>query len=355
MTRTTAGIRRRGVTLVEVLAAIFVMALGLMALLTLFPLGALEMAQAIKDDKTAIAAANATASARALWKVAIENNPNDPDGGFTAAMLNPNQYISPIPGPPLLPSRAGMDAPSYYVYIDPFGYLKFPTGPAPDHWQHWLAGAQGINPKVPLLFSMPRVALNSLSSASNAQVLSLFSSQDELNFGDPGAGNGVPLIPVQRDQRYSWAYLVRRPAAYEPRVLEISIVIYNGRSLQFTTDFVPMGESIYYADFTQGSTLVTLTQIQPLAQDWPPALKAGQWILDTTIRDPNFPLSTGFTPHGYFYRVVSVNQTTATTVDVEIQTPARASTPGPFGGVPSGRAVIMENVIAVIEKTPLVP
>ena len=33
--------RRRGITLIEVLVAIFIMAIGLLAILTLFPLGAL--------------------------------------------------------------------------------------------------------------------------------------------------------------------------------------------------------------------------------------------------------------------------------------------------------------------------
>jgi Tfp pilus assembly protein PilV len=48
-----------GSTLIEVLVAIFVMGVGLLALLTLFPLGALEMAQAIPDDRTATIAADA--------------------------------------------------------------------------------------------------------------------------------------------------------------------------------------------------------------------------------------------------------------------------------------------------------
>jgi hypothetical protein len=51
--------RRAGITLLEVLAAIFVMGVGLLALLALFPLGALSMAQAIKDDRAASVAADA--------------------------------------------------------------------------------------------------------------------------------------------------------------------------------------------------------------------------------------------------------------------------------------------------------
>jgi hypothetical protein len=45
------GAKRVGVTLVEVLVAIFITGVGLLALLTLFPLGAAEMAQSIQDDR----------------------------------------------------------------------------------------------------------------------------------------------------------------------------------------------------------------------------------------------------------------------------------------------------------------
>lgn len=54
-----------GITLVEVLVAIFIMGIGLLALLTLFPLGALEMARAIPDDRTAAVAADAVALSQA--------------------------------------------------------------------------------------------------------------------------------------------------------------------------------------------------------------------------------------------------------------------------------------------------
>src|SRR4051794_38453099 len=50
---------RAGVTLVEVLVTIFIMGIGMLALLVLFPLGALNMAQALKDDRCGHAAATA--------------------------------------------------------------------------------------------------------------------------------------------------------------------------------------------------------------------------------------------------------------------------------------------------------
>ena len=48
--------RRSGATLLEVLVAIFVMGIGLLALLVLFPLGALRMWEAIQADRIAQAA-----------------------------------------------------------------------------------------------------------------------------------------------------------------------------------------------------------------------------------------------------------------------------------------------------------
>ena len=64
--------RRTATTLTEVLVAIFIMGIGLMAILALFPLGAAQMAQALKDQRSAEAAANASALARVIWKQACD-------------------------------------------------------------------------------------------------------------------------------------------------------------------------------------------------------------------------------------------------------------------------------------------
>src|SRR6266700_2159256 len=60
--------RRAGISLAEVLIAIFVLALSLLGVLSLFPLGAVRMAQAIKDDRTGNLNQNTTAIFRQYWR-----------------------------------------------------------------------------------------------------------------------------------------------------------------------------------------------------------------------------------------------------------------------------------------------
>src|SRR6266404_2000101 len=64
-------LRRSGVTLIEVLVAIFVASIGLLALLALFPVGALSMRQALRDSRCAQTSANAFA----LFKMKVGQDP----------------------------------------------------------------------------------------------------------------------------------------------------------------------------------------------------------------------------------------------------------------------------------------
>jgi len=82
-----------GVTLVEVLVAILITCVGLLALLTLFPLGALSMARAVKDDRAAAIAASAVALSQegaALLSrtedLIADSLVNGPDAQKTAAL-----------------------------------------------------------------------------------------------------------------------------------------------------------------------------------------------------------------------------------------------------------------------------
>src|SRR5438552_11889952 len=104
--------RRPGVTLIEVLVSIFVTAIGLLAILALFPVGAFSMANAIKNGRCVQASINATAFAR------FQNIAND------SQVVN--LYTNPDPGN--LPKLGtGYTGPSYPVYVDPVSTLNFST------------------------------------------------------------------------------------------------------------------------------------------------------------------------------------------------------------------------------------
>src|SRR5437763_596820 len=102
--------RRSGVTLVETLVAIFVMALGMLALLALFPVGAISMAQAIAHDRATHSALNGNAVVD-IWKLRDAAN---------MIPAEPSAYTSPGTLPPLVsPPYTG---PGYPVFIDPIGF-----------------------------------------------------------------------------------------------------------------------------------------------------------------------------------------------------------------------------------------
>src|SRR5215475_13711070 len=123
--------RRKGISLVEVLVAILITSVGSLALLVLFPLGALEMVQAVQADRTGHIKRSAGAMAN-TWDIR-----HDPL--VTNAMLNPNTLVANpyIPGtgvvpPPLVALQAvpgnpqtmpsnplSANAPSYPVLVDP--------------------------------------------------------------------------------------------------------------------------------------------------------------------------------------------------------------------------------------------
>src|SRR5262249_3891952 len=109
---------RPGVTLIEVLMAIFVMGIGMLALLVLFPLGALSVAQALRDDRAAQAAgiANSWANAVDVRHDAQVVGITDPTSGVQTLR---NAFVDPFPGsvPALVPPYAG---PSFPVYVDPY-------------------------------------------------------------------------------------------------------------------------------------------------------------------------------------------------------------------------------------------
>jgi prepilin-type N-terminal cleavage/methylation domain-containing protein len=310
--------RRPGVTLIEVLVAIFVVAIGLLALLTLFPLGALSMAQAIKDDRIALMASNAVATIRTMDVAS--------DANVQAAMTQNN------------PGGYAPDTPSYAALFDPVGYNSY-AGVA----QTQVGSVAGI-------MRCSSSALQAYPQPGRTAIIhGWFTSLDDLAFtSDASAVSnnlGVPADDqgqearlsngqVQRDGRYTWGAMLRRPLWGEP-VTEVAIVVYAGRSTNLSANLAPAGEtgpptiSVTAAPFP--GNIITVS-FGTATLD----IRPGAWILDAT----NLP------GHGYFYRVtgVTVNGNSA---DLELETPLR--TPN------CNQVILMDNVAEVIEKGVIAP
>jgi hypothetical protein len=317
-------IRRTGATLIEVLVAIFVMGVGLLALLALFPIGVLTMRQAIQDDRTAHAAASATAIAR------MKVSPSKYDVYFKRADTGIANAMSDAPP----------EGPSYPLLLDTVGYRLFTAGLAP-----WV-GSQPFGGIRRLPF--PELAVNH----PNNNPLLWQISPDDIKF-DP---NGAPLELVagggvfERNSAYSWAYLLRRPLQGQPGVVNLTVVVFNERPLTLNNTYQG-GETIYYAEFAPGSNLVKIKWdgTGGLATTQPD-LRIGGWILDSTpVLDPKTapPTQKLLPSYAQFYRMVSVLQTSDFEAELELQDPVPLTHP------PTGTFLVIDGIAEVFEKGPI--
>jgi hypothetical protein len=314
--------RRRGVSLVEALFAILIVAIGLLSILVLFPLGAFKMAQAIKDDRCGHVRDNATAIAETMpVGLGLRNDPNV-NAAMTAAAT---QVIT-------LATKAGnlnYDAANNPVYVDPQGV------------QAGLGNLQGIT----------RISPSYVVTA--ADIYRWFSLLDDVTFvsDDPNnpppaaAGSAGPYLgmtqfpdiqanwprTINRENRFTWAYLLRQPKLNVSSVIDMSLVVYYNRPA------VAGGETAF-AGITFDPTSYEVTI--PANVD----IRKGGWIFDATLQDNAAP-NPNPEPHGYFYRVVNVTQTGGNTV-LELQTRPRQAANG------YGVLVVMDNVVEVFEKGP---
>jgi prepilin-type N-terminal cleavage/methylation domain-containing protein len=343
-------LHRTGVTLIEVLIAIFISSIGLLALLALFPLGAVNMAQAIKDAKAANAAVDAAATIK-TWQI---SQPHPPQSQLYAPIQN-DYFVSAAYAGSAPLTAANPDGPSYAVYVDPMGFESYSSVPA---FNSWVAGVPGIRRQTLSIFN-PAIALPSglqpafipIPATRRATLLRWFTLPDDITFGK----DGVPPAGVfQRENRYSWAYLLRRPRFSDPAVVEMTIAVYDRRPLQLGGGgFLPVGESAYPVEPVPmdppGSGFQLNTVKLLYAGGLPkPALRPGGWILDATA----------LPGHGYFYRVVSASDTVGSkgqpAVQVELQNNIRTINVVNNQNVPViTQAVVMDSLVEVFERGPV--
>ena len=318
--------RRSGVTLLEVLVAIFIMGIGLLALLTLFPLGALRMAKAIQDERCAQAAANARA-------IAVMKNIR---GDLTpTGLLNPTDGFFNAGGGG---NNADPDGPSYPVLVDPIGW-RATAGLLP---QQILVGGAS---------NMARRSVSFVTAAPNAaqEALQWFTLQDDIDFENalPGAANGPPgwprfLLPPPpmsfiRDTRYSFAFLCQRPRNADTSIVDASVVVFNKRSLAGQAG-LSLPEYVYpNSAFNVGTNTIIISY----GANVPPPVGPGDWVMDNTYV-PSATNPNAASAHGYYYRIVGATDTGGNTLELEVEQPLRG-----FAANATGTAIILDGVAEV--------
>jgi hypothetical protein len=325
--------RRSGATLIEVLVSIFVMAIGLIALLALFPLGAIQMAQAIKDDRVAACVANATALAEA-WNLRHDTGAAPLTNYAAACFDNPDATVAKVFNQNA--SAANPNGPSYPVYVDPIGFNSYIL-PAN---KRWLAGLDNLGAG-PNKNGIPRCTASFVTLPTTMNAVQWCTLQDDITFtksGTPDTSNGF----VERAGSFSWAYLLRRPLNCAPGVVEMSIVVYQQRSLSLNGVAVGGDETWFTTAAGLPFNPATPNVVTLAVGLTKPPVRAGSWILDCTAGPRVGGKATP--PNARFYRVVGVSEPQANQMALEVDTPIQ-STPN----LPN-RFAILENVVEVVYK-----
>jgi hypothetical protein len=278
--------RRPAVTLIEVLVSMFIMAIGMLALLVLFPLGAVSMGQALKDDRCASTASMAENVAEAM------NIRHD---------LNVVNGFNSLPGTPA-------------VYVDYYGLTQGYT-------------FVGANPAIPTA-NIPRVSLSFVTAPQIAD--RWFCLPDDITFLENGAPD-LSTSSVQRGLRYSFAYLLTRPQPLQDKLVQLSVIVYSGRPTGALTL-----ESSYNAAGIAGTNGVAVSWT---AAQTAPAIKFGSWILD--ISPQPIPPGSVLANNPSFYRVVNITNSGPNSLELEVQPNLKANVTA---------IAVMDSVAEVFDK-----
>jgi prepilin-type N-terminal cleavage/methylation domain-containing protein len=309
--------RRPGLTLTEVLVTLAILAFGVLAILTLFPLAASQMAIAVREDRSAQAANAADGYFRAYWKSQVVEYGGSTEPFYTA--LDDPDGTGPTPA-------AGPNEPSYPVFIDPIGVNTRGSG--------WMGDSTT---------SAPRRSLN-LLGGNPTQAFRVCSQMDSLGYDD----NGHPL--ADRELRYNWSWVIQRPLNSNKFSATMSVLVYDFRP----NFFLPAGsEGVFASGGTNGvvpgSTSLTLTYNAGVA----PNVKPGSWIMDVTDPTVAGNPANNKIRHANAYQIVSATpDMSGNAMYLELQTPLKKAN-DPAVGAYNGRFLVLKGVSNVYQRAPL--
>lgn len=222
--------RRPGFTVVEVLVALFILAIGVIAIQTMFPLAASQHGLAVRSDRSALGAFSADGYFRSYWKAEVVEKGGGTEPFFTS-LDNPDGSTQ---APHSLPN-ASADPVSYPVIIDPMGFVA--RGSVPAAYRDWFGDFGGTN--------IPRRTLNAVffqpAAAQSAFSLRICSLMDGLGydeFGSPVDANGL----ADRELRYNWLWIIQRTNNLNKLTANLTVVTFDRRAHMYAP---PGSEAVF--------------------------------------------------------------------------------------------------------------
>lgn len=311
MTRSPTS--RPGLSLTEVLVALFVMALGIISLMTLFPLGAVQMGQALRDDRSGQTASQADGITRIWWQTQVVEG-----AGTEQAWLALDNPGAPLPiKVPIAPAIYDNN-PSYPVFVDPIGWQA--RGPSLVR-QNWVGETAG---------NVPRRSMNSLGT-NLASTIRACSMMDDITFKQDGTPDTLSgsTAGVVREGAFNWCAVIQRPNNANRYVADFKVLVFHtkgiyGGHIPGIAPLPPLpplaGTETVYAPASAigGSTQVIL----PVAIANLP-VRTGSWIMDgSNVLDPTNTITHKV---ANFYRIQSITELTPISTILELDTPLKST------------------------------
>lgn len=234
--------RRPGLTLVEVLATIFILGIGMLSILVLFPVGAMKVKQAIINERTALCAANAESNLMVLNQTGV----------ITDTALS-NAYSPPTPN--------GIRI----ALIDQCADASVSNGIYPPGGQNTLTA---------FTVSMPAAG----ETKANIFKKKWFFLMDDIEWDSTGSTTGA----FSRGQSFSFAYLLRKNTRTPTPIFDLTVLVYHGRSASlYDSENDKLLQLAQMADANVPGNLAIALKALPTKEDGRTITK-GSWIVDTT-------------------------------------------------------------------------
>lgn len=273
--------RRAGLSLMEALVALFIMAIGMISLLTLFPLGAIQMGRALRDDRCAQCAWQGDGVVRTWWQLEVVDKPGTEAAWFAS--------LDPIAANP-----STLPTPGMVIALDPIG----------------------SNSGYPLKIAGTISRQNPTQTPGLKQAIRACTLMDDIFFneaGNPDTASGSTKGNVVRQGRYNWMALVQRPVNRDRTTANLKILVFDGRA----PGTAPANGETQLNTTTSTPTISgsgsQLTVNMSLSNASFPLIGKGGWILDPGSGD-----------RMDFYRVQSLTENTAgTATTLELDTPLK--------------------------------